>query len=59
MFKAIKAVELRDNFKQICEGVTAGDTVIITRPKGQNVVLVSEKVFNAMLSAARQERRNG
>ena len=59
MYKAIKAVELRDDSKEICEGVTAGDTVINARSERQNVVLVSEKAYNAVFAAARKERRNG
>ncbi len=53
MVTAIKAVELRDNLKNVCNRVVAGETVILTRPGGGNVVLISEKEYNLLLSAAK------
>ncbi len=50
MIRAIKAIELRDQFKAVCDKVVAGDTLIITRPRGDNVVLLSEKEYNRLLS---------
>jgi antitoxin YefM len=49
--RAIKAVVLRENFKDICSMVAAGETVIISRPRNKNVVLVSENDYNEMAKA--------
>ena len=43
---AIKANELRDNFKGICDLVVKGETVIVSRPHNQNVVVLSEADYN-------------
>ena len=58
MIRAIKAVELRDKFKEVCQGVTTGETVIITRPGGRNVVLLSEKAFNQLSAETKGGRVN-
>ena len=44
--RAIKANELRDNFKGICDLVVNGETVIVARPHNQNVVVLSESEYN-------------
>jgi antitoxin YefM len=49
--RVIKALELRDNFKNICNMVAAGETVIVSRPRSKNVVLVSENDYNEMAKA--------
>jgi antitoxin YefM len=49
--RAIKAAELRDNFRSICNMVTGGETVIVSRPRSQNVVLLSEKDYNEIIKA--------
>ena len=40
---AIKCMDLRDNFKTLCDKVFKGETLIISRPKNENVVMMSEK----------------
>lgn len=50
---AIKANELRDNFKNICDLVFNGETVIVSRPHNQNVVVLSEQEFNIREKAFR------
>jgi antitoxin YefM len=50
---AIKSIEMRDKFKAYCDKVVSGETVIVTRKDNQNVVVLSEKEYNAMLKAAR------
>ena len=60
MVRAMKSVELRNAFKEICDTVVDdGEVVIITRPRSENVVLISEKAYNAMVAAARKKKRNG
>ena len=50
---AIKANELRDNFKGICDLVVNGETVIVSRPHNQNVVVLSEADYNIREKAFR------
>lgn len=50
---AAKPVEIRDNFKDYCEKVADGETVIIARKGNRNVVLLSEQEYNHMLQVMR------
>jgi antitoxin YefM len=50
---AVKPTQMRDNFKALCDRVISGETVIVSRPKNKNVVVLSEKEYNAMQKAAR------
>ena len=52
---AVKSMNVRDNFKALCTKVVNGETVIISRPKNQNIVMVSEKEYNEMLKAKKNE----
>lgn len=33
MLRVIKAIDLRDNFNDVCDRVVSGETVIVNRPK--------------------------
>ena len=48
---AVKSMDVRDNFKVFCEKVFSGETLFISRPKNENVVMISEKEYNEMLKA--------
>ncbi|MBO5092860.1 MAG: type II toxin-antitoxin system Phd/YefM family antitoxin [Lachnospiraceae bacterium] len=50
---AVKSMDVRDNFKSLCEKVFNGETLIISRPKNENVVMLSEKEYNEMAKAKR------
>ena len=50
---AIKAMEMRDKFKSYCDKVTSGEVIIVTRKNNDNVVVLSEREYNAMMKAAR------
>ena len=39
---AVKSIDIRDNFKTLCDKVFDGETLIISRPKNKNVVMMSE-----------------
>lgn len=52
---AVKSMNVRDNFKALCNKVINGETVIISRPKNQNIVMLSEKEYNEMLRAKKNE----
>ena len=42
---AVKGTDLKNNFKFFCDQVYHGETIIIPRPKNENVVMVSEKEY--------------
>lgn len=50
---AVKSMSVRDNFKELCSRVFGGEIVIISRPKNENIVMVSEKEYNDLLKAKR------
>ena len=47
---AVKSMDVRENFKTLCDKVFQGETLIISRPKNENVVMLSEKEYNQMPS---------
>ena len=50
---AVKSMDVRDNFKSLCDKVFRGETLIISRPKNENVVMLSEAEYNEMMKAKR------
>nr|WP_302594771.1 type II toxin-antitoxin system Phd/YefM family antitoxin [uncultured Acetatifactor sp.] len=52
---AVKSMDVRDNFKEWCNKVINGETLIVSRPKNENVVIVSEEEYNNLLKAKRNE----
>lgn len=50
---AVKSMDVRDNFKSLCDKVFQGETLIISRPKNENVVMLSETQYNEMMKAKR------
>lgn len=50
---AVKSMSVRANFKEWCRKVFDGETIIVSRPKNENVVMVSEKEYNELLKAKR------
>lgn len=50
---AVKSMDVRDNFKALCDKVFNGETLIISRPKNENVVMMSEKEYNDIMKAKR------
>jgi antitoxin YefM len=51
---AIKTADLTQNFRKIANLVTAGETVVISRPKNENIVLITEKEYNILNSLRRK-----
>jgi len=49
---AIKPSQMRSNFKTLCDKVVNGETIIVSRPNNENVVVLSEKEYNDMQKAA-------
>lgn len=50
---AIKSMDVRANFKKICDKVFKGETLIISRPKNENIVMLSEREYNKIMKAKR------
>ena len=49
----VKSMDVRDNFKSLCDKVFNGETLFISRPKNENVVMLSESEYNEMVKAKR------
>ena len=50
---AIKSMDLRNNFREMCDKISAGETLLIARPKNENIVLISESEYNEFVKAKR------
>lgn len=50
---AVRSMDVRENFKAFCDRVFQGETLIISRPKNENIVMLSEAEYNEMLKAKR------
>lgn len=48
---AVKSMDVRDNFKALCDKVFKGETLIVSRPKNENIVMMSEKEYNDIMKA--------
>ena len=49
---ALRAVDVKTNFKDVCAKAFCGEVILISRPKNQNVVLLSEAEFNELSRSA-------
>lgn len=50
---AVKSMDVRDNFKTLCDKIFCGETLIVSRPKNENIVMISEKEYNDLMKAKR------
>jgi antitoxin YefM len=50
---AVKSMDVRNNFKTLCDKVFGGETLIVSRPKNENIVMLSEKEYNDLRKAKR------
>ena len=50
---AVKSMDVRENFKSLCDKVFMGETVIVSRPKNENIVMMSESEYNEIMKAKR------
>lgn len=48
---AVKSMDVRDNFKALCDKVFEGETLIVSRPKNENIVMMSETEYNNIMKA--------
>ena len=49
----VKTIDFRNNFKRISKIVSNGGKVIISRPRNENLVVLSEREYNELEKARR------
>lgn len=50
---AVKSMDVKDNFKLYCDKVYRGETILISRPHNESVVMISLDEFNSLMKAKR------
>lgn len=50
---AVKSKDIKQNFKAFCDRAFSGETLIISRPKNKNVILISEREYAELEKAKR------
>ena len=50
---AVKSMDVRENFKALCDKVFHGETLVGSRPKNENIVMMSENKYNEIMKAKR------
>lgn len=50
---AVKSMDVREHFKSLCDRVFRGETLIVSRPKNENIVMMSESEYNEIMKAKR------
>ena len=50
---AVKSMDVRGNFESLCDKVYNGKTLIISRSKNENAIMLSESEYNEMMKAKR------
>ena len=50
---ALRTVDLRNDFKKVSDLVNSGEIVLISRPRNENLVVLSEKEYNELEKARR------
>ena len=57
VLRAVQVNDLARNCKKICDEAFAGNPVIVARPKKENVVLISESAYLALVKAQEEAHR--
>lgn len=50
---AVKSANIRDNFKEWCDKISMGETIVISRPRNENIYMINEAEYNALQKAKR------
>lgn len=50
---AVKSVNVRDHFKEWCDKISMGETVVISRPRNENIYMINEAEYNSLQKAKR------
>lgn len=45
---ALKTLDVRNNFKQIGDLINSGETILISRPHNQNLIVISEAEYHEL-----------
>ena len=45
---AIKTRDIKYNFKDLCSRIIKGETMIVSRPRNENIVLMSEREYSEL-----------
>ena len=48
---AVKSANIRDNFKEWCDKISMGETVVISRPRNENIYMINEAEYNELQKA--------
>ena len=48
---AVKSVNVRDNFKEWCDRISMGETVVVSRPRNENIYMINEAEYNSLQKA--------
>jgi len=48
---AVKSADVRDNFQEWCEKISMGETVVVSRPKNENIYMINEAEYNELQKA--------
>jgi len=50
---ALRTIDLRNDFKKVSDLVNSGEKILISRPRNENLVVLSEREYNKLEKAQR------
>ena len=50
---AVRSINVIDNFKEWCDKVDMGETVVISRPLNENICMMKESEYNEIMKVKR------
>ena len=50
---SIKSINVQNNFKEWCDKIIMGETVVISRSGNENIYMINEAEYNALQKAKR------
>ena len=51
---AIKTVDLTQDFKSVADRIIRGEKILISRPRNENIVMITEKEYNELADARKK-----
>ena len=52
---AMKTADLTQDFKRVADQIIRGETVVISRPRNENLVIITEKEYNELISFSKHK----
>jgi len=46
---AMKTADLTQDFKRVADRIVQGETVVISRPRNENLVIITEREYNELI----------